>query len=53
MTGSQNVFEYENTIGGFGVALAWDTEIDDSRTADEALALKVLLSMVLTLHCNY
>lgn len=34
MTGSQNVFEYENTIGGFGVALAWDTEIDDSRTAD-------------------
>ena len=36
MTGSQNVFEYENTIGGFGVALAWDTEIDDSRTADGA-----------------
>ena len=36
MTGSANVFEYENTIGGFGVALAWDTEIDDSRTADGA-----------------
>ena len=34
MTGSQNVFEYENTIAGFGIALAWDTEIDDSRTAD-------------------
>ena len=33
-TGSQNTFEYENTIGGFGLALAWDTEIDDARTAD-------------------
>ena len=36
MTGSQNVFEYENTFAGFGIALAWDTEIDDSRTADGA-----------------
>ena len=34
MTGSTNVFEYENTIAGFGVAAAWDTEIDDARTAD-------------------
>ena len=34
MTGSTNTFEYENTIAGFGVALAWDTEIDDTRTAD-------------------
>jgi hypothetical protein len=37
MTGSQNVFEYENTIAGFGIAAAWDTEIDDSRTADGAM----------------
>ena len=37
VTGSQNVFEYENTFAGFGVALAWDTEIDDSRTADGAM----------------
>ena len=33
-TGSQNVFAYTNTIAGFGVNLAWDTEIDDARTAD-------------------
>ena len=33
-TGSNNVFAYTNTIGGFGVNVAWDTEIDDSRTAD-------------------
>ena len=37
VTGSQNVFEYENTIAGFGVAFAWDTEVDDSRTADGAM----------------
>ena len=37
VTGSQNVFEYENTFAGFGIALAWDTEIDDSRTADGAM----------------
>jgi len=36
-TGSQNVFAYTNTIAGFGVNLAWDTEIDDSRTADGAM----------------
>ena len=36
MTGSTNTFEYENTFAGFGVALAWDTEIDDARTADGA-----------------
>ena len=34
MTGSANVFEYSNTVAGFGIAAAWDTEIDDSRTAD-------------------
>ena len=34
MTGSQNVFEYSNTVAGFGISAAWDTEIDDSRTAD-------------------
>jgi outer membrane protein OmpU len=33
-TGSQNVFAYTNTIAGFGVNIAYDTEIDDSRTAD-------------------
>ena len=33
-TGSQNVFKYSNTVAGFGVNLAWDTEIDDARTAD-------------------
>ena len=36
-TGSQNVFAYTNTIAGFGVNLAHDTEIDDSRTADGAM----------------
>ena len=35
-TGSQNVFAYTNTIAGFGVNIAYDTEIDDSRTADGA-----------------
>ena len=34
VTGSQNVFAYSNTVAGFGVSAAWDTEIDDSRTAD-------------------
>jgi len=33
-TGSQNVFAYTNTFAGFSVAAAWDTEIDDARTAD-------------------
>jgi outer membrane protein OmpU len=33
-TGSQNVFNYSNTIAGFGINAAWDTEIDDARTAD-------------------
>ena len=33
-TGSQNVFSYTGTFAGFGVAAAWDTEIDDARTAD-------------------
>ena len=33
-TGSQNVFTYTNTIAGFGVNIAHDTEIDDARTAD-------------------
>ena len=33
-TGSQNVFSYTATFAGFGVAAAWDTEIDDARTAD-------------------
>jgi outer membrane protein OmpU len=33
-TGSQNVFKYSNTVAGFGVNLAWDTEIDDARTTD-------------------
>ena len=32
-TGSQNVFSYTGTFAGFGVAAAWDTEIDDARTA--------------------
>ena len=36
MAGSQNVFEYEVSVGGFGIAASWDTEIDDSRTADGA-----------------
>ena len=35
-TGSQNVFTYTNTVAGFGVNVAYDTEIDDSRTADGA-----------------
>ena len=35
-TGSQNVFSYTGTFAGFGVAAAWDTEIDDARTADGA-----------------
>ena len=34
VTGSQNVFAYSNTVAGFGISAAWDTEIDDSRTAD-------------------
>jgi len=33
-TGSQNVFAYTNTFAGFGVNIAYDTEIDDARTAD-------------------
>ena len=33
-TGSQNVFKYTNTIAGFGINAAYDTEIDDSRTAE-------------------
>jgi outer membrane protein OmpU len=37
-TGSQNVFNYSNTIMGFGVNVAWDTEIDDARTADGAVS---------------
>ena len=32
-TGSQNVFSYTGTFAGFGVAAAWDTEVDDARTA--------------------
>jgi outer membrane protein OmpU len=36
VTGSQNVFAYSNTVAGFGISAAWDTEIDDSRTADGA-----------------
>ena len=36
-TGSQNVFTYTNTIAGFGLNVAYDTEIDDSRTADGAM----------------
>ena len=35
-TGSQNVFTYTNTIAGFGINAAYDTEIDDSRTAEGA-----------------
>tara|TARA_A100000164_G_scaffold344972_1_gene344435 strand:- start:563 stop:1576 length:1014 start_codon:yes stop_codon:yes gene_type:complete len=37
-TGSQNVFTYTNTIAGFGVNIAHDTEIDDARTADGAVS---------------
>jgi outer membrane protein OmpU len=37
-TGAQNVFNYSNTIMGFGVNVAWDTEIDDARTADGAVS---------------
>ena len=33
-TASQNVFAYSNTVAGFGISAAWDTEIDDSRTSD-------------------
>ena len=33
-TGSTNVFTYTATFAGFGVNAAWDTEIDDARTAD-------------------
>ena len=33
-TGAQNVFTYTNTIAGFGINAAYDTEIDDSRTAE-------------------
>jgi outer membrane protein OmpU len=33
-TGSANVFSYSNTVAGFGISAAWDTEIDDSRTTD-------------------
>jgi outer membrane protein OmpU len=40
-TGSQNVFNYSNTIMGFGVNVAWDTEIDDARTADGAVSSNV------------
>jgi len=36
-TGSQNVFTYTNTIAGFGINAAYDTEIDDSRTAEGAM----------------
>jgi outer membrane protein OmpU len=35
-TGSQNVFKYSNTVSGFGINVAYDTEIDDSRTTDGA-----------------
>ena len=35
-TGAQNVFTYTNTFAGFGINVAYDTEIDDSRTADGA-----------------
>jgi outer membrane protein OmpU len=35
-TGSQNVFTYTNTIAGFGINAAYDTEIDDSRTSEGA-----------------
>ena len=35
-TGAQNVFTYTNTVAGFGLNVAYDTEIDDSRTADGA-----------------
>ena len=37
-TGSQNVFNYSNTIMGFGVNVGWDTEIDDARTADGSVS---------------
>ena len=37
-TGAQNVFNYSNTIMGFGVNVAWDTEIDDARTADGSVS---------------
>jgi outer membrane protein OmpU len=40
-TGAQNVFNYSNTIMGFGVNVAWDTEIDDARTADGAVSSNV------------
>ena len=36
-TGAQNVFTYTNTFAGFGINVAYDTEIDDSRTADGAM----------------
>ena len=36
-TGSQNVFTYTGTFAGFGVNVAHDTAIDDSRTADGAM----------------
>jgi outer membrane protein OmpU len=35
-TGANNVFKYTNTIAGFGINAAYDTEIDDSRTAEGA-----------------
>ena len=36
-TGSQNVFTYTNTIAGFGINAAYDTEIDDAATAEGAM----------------
>ena len=36
-TGSANVFKYTNTIAGFGINAAYDTEIDDAATAEGAM----------------
>ena len=33
-TGSQNVFAYSNTVAGFGIKAAYDTEENDARTAE-------------------
>ena len=35
-TGSTNVFAYSNTVAGFGIKAAYDTEENDARTAEGA-----------------
>jgi outer membrane protein OmpU len=45
-TGSQNVFAYTNSFAGFNIAAAWDTEIDDARTADGVTSANVAATTV-------